>query len=81
LSYARQVELCLEYKGVRLDCAYRIDLLVESTVVVEIKTVSTITPIHLAQVLTYMKLGGWQLGLMLNFHTEYLRSGIRRLIL
>jgi GxxExxY protein len=74
----RQLPLPVEYKGVRLDCAYRVDLLVEQSVVVEIKSVSSIEPIHEAQLLTYLKLGGWKLGLIVNFNVPVLKDGIRR---
>ena len=61
-----------------MDCSYRIDLLVDSAVVVVIKSVAVIEPIHEAQLLTYMKLGGWPLGLLINFNVPVLRTGIRR---
>ena len=64
----------------KLDCAYRVDLLVDN-VVVEIKSISEIAPIHEAQLLTYMKLGHWRLGLLINFNVAVLTRGIRRLIL
>ena len=81
VPFARQVPLPLEYKGVVLDCSYRLDLLVQSGLVVEIKSVSAIEPVHEAQILTYMRLGGWQLGLLLNFNVARLKDGIRRMIL
>ncbi len=77
----RQLPLPVEYKGVRLDCGYRLDLLVEQSVVVEIKSLSSIEPIHEAQLLTYLKLGGWKLGLLVNFNVPTLKDGIRRRIL
>jgi GxxExxY protein len=79
--FIRQLPLPVEYKGVKLDCAYRIDLLVASSIVVEIKAVSALEPIHAAQLLTYMKLGRWSLGLLINFNVPVLRNGIRRMIL
>lgn len=78
--FLRQVSLPIHYKGMKLDCTYRIDLLVDE-VVVEIKSISAITPIHEAQLLTYMRLGNWRLGLRINFNVAVLRNGIRRLIL
>lgn len=81
LQFERQRSLPVEYKGVKLDCGYRLDLLVESTVVVEIKSVSIIEPIHEAQLLTYLKLGGWKLGLLINFNVPVLKDGIRRRII
>src|SRR5437764_636005 len=81
MPFARQIALPVEYKGVRVDCSYRVDLVVASSVVVEIKSVSALEPIHLAQLLTYMKLGPWPLGLLINFNVPVLRAGIRRMIL
>jgi len=69
------------YKEIKLDHGYRMDLLIENKVVVEIKTVETLNEVHLAQVLTYLKLGNFKLGLLLNFHTTVLKNGIRRIIL
>jgi GxxExxY protein len=81
VAFERQKPLCVEYKGVKLDCGYRLDLFVEGTVVVEIKAVEVIQPIHEAQLLTYLKLGGWKLGLLINFNVPVLKDGIRRRIL
>mgnify|MGYP000090631015 CR=1 FL=1 len=81
ISFERQLPLPLEYKGKPLDCGYRLDLLVSNTVVVELKAVSIIESIHEAQLLTYMKLGGWKLGLLINFNVPLLKNGIRRRIL
>ena len=67
ISFERQLPLPFEYKGKPLDCGYRLDLLVSNTIVVELKVVSLIEPIHEAQLLTYMKLGEWKLGLRINF--------------
>ena len=80
VPFLRQHPLPVHYKGVRVDCAYRLDFLVDD-VVLEIKSVSGIDSIHIAQVLTYMKLGEWKLGLLINFNVKVLTSGIRRLIL
>ena len=81
IPYERQRPLPIVYKDVQLDCGYRIDLLVASAVVVEIKSVHAIEPIHEAQLLTYLKLGGWKIGLLINFNVTLLREGIRRRIL
>ena len=81
LSFERQRPLPVEYKGIKLDCGYRLDLLVENTVVVEIKAVSAIEPIHEAQLLTYLRIGGWKIGLLINFNVPVLKTGIRRRIL
>ncbi|HEV8260416.1 MAG TPA: GxxExxY protein [Burkholderiales bacterium] len=81
MQLERQVVLPVTYKGVQLDCGYRIDLVVNDEVIVEIKTVEHLLPIHEAQTLTYMRLGGWQVGLLLNFSVPILIRGIKRLVL
>ena len=68
------------YEEVKLDCGYRIDLLVENKVVIELKSVETLNDIHLAQILTYLKLGNYKLGLLINFNVVLLKSGIKRAI-
>jgi GxxExxY protein len=80
VSFEYEKPLPLEYKGVRLDCGYRIDLLVAGSVVVEIKSVESLAPIHEAQLLTYLKLTGVKVGLLINFNEVVLKSGIRRLV-
>ena len=70
----------LIYEEVKLDCGYRIDLLVENKLVIEIKRVDALNEIHLAQTLTYLKLGKYKLGLLINFNTILLKSGIKRII-
>ena len=81
IPFERQYQLPVEYKGVRLDCGYRLDLLVAGKVVVEIKAIESLLPVHEAQLLTYLKLGGWKAGLLINFNVPVLRSGVRRLVL
>jgi GxxExxY protein len=81
VPFVRQFPLRAEYKGIRLDCSYRLDLLVESSLVVEIKSISAIEPVHEAQLLTYMRLGGWHVGILLNFNVARLKDGICRLVL
>ncbi len=81
LSIRKEVPMPLVYKGVSLDCGYRIDILVEEKLVVEIKSVETLIDVHAAQVLTYLKLSGCRLGLLINFNVALLKDGIRRLIL
>ena len=81
VPFVRQLALPVEYKGLKLDCAYRIDFLVRSHVVVELKATTAIDPIHEAQLLTYMRLGQWKLGLLINFNVPVLKLGIKRLIL
>jgi len=81
IPFERQRALALEYKGLSLDCGYRLDLLVADLVVVEIKAVESLLPIHEAQALTYLKLGGWKVALLINFNVPVLKRGIRRLVL
>ena len=81
VSFQRQVALPVVYKGFRLDCGYRMDLVVSGEVVVEVKTVERLLPIHEAQLLTYLKLSGHKRGLLLNFHSALLRDGIKRMLL
>lgn len=78
LKVEQEKALPIVYKDIKLDYGYRIDLLVEDKVVIELKTVEFFTDVHTAQVLTYMKLGNYQLGLLLNFHTKLLKNGIKR---
>ena len=80
IDFQRQLALPVSCKGLKLESGYRLDLLVEKTVVVEIKAVENLLPVHSAQLLTYLKLGGWPAGLLMNFHSPTLRDGIRRLI-
>jgi len=70
----------LIYKDVKLDCGYRIDILVENKVVIEIKSVEALNEVHLAQTLTYMKLGNYKLGLLMNFNVVLLKHGIKRIV-
>ncbi|MBI4471295.1 MAG: GxxExxY protein [Acidobacteria bacterium] len=81
IPFERQKPLSLDYKGIRLDCGYRLDFLVANLVVVEIKAIEALLPIHQAQLLSYLKLGGWKLGLLINFHAPLLREGIKRVVL
>lgn len=81
LVVASEIPMPVVYKDIKLDHGYRIDLLVENRVVIEIKTVEAFTDVHLAQVLTYLKLGNYKLGLLINFHTSLLKQGIKRIII
>ena len=81
MNHKRQQALPVEYKGVKLDCGYRIDMLVEDLVIIELKAVDSLQPIHEAQLLTYLKLSGIKVGLLINFNVQVLKEGIRRLIL
>jgi len=80
LAVATQVALPVAYKGVNMDAGFRIDLLVEQLIVVEVKAVETALPIHQAQLLTYLRLSGFQLGLLINFNVRLLKNGIHRVI-
>lgn len=80
LKVQKEKPMPIVYKEVKLDHGYRIDLLVEEKVVIEIKTVELLNDVHTAQVLTYLKLGDYKLGLLLNFQTTVLKNGIKRLI-
>lgn len=81
IPFERQKPLRVDYKGILLDCGYRLDFLVAGLVVVEVKAMECLLPIHQAQLLSYLKLGGWKLGLLINFHTALLRDGIKRVVL
>jgi GxxExxY protein len=81
INYERERALPVEYKGVRLECGYRVDLLVERSVVVEVKSIEALAPVHEAQLITYLRLGGWEVGLLINFNVSVLKSGIRRRVL
>jgi GxxExxY protein len=81
LAFRRQVPLPVVYKGVRLDCGYRLDVVIADKVVVEIKAIEKLLPVHDAQLLTYLKLSGFRTGLLLNFHSPVMREGVRRRVL
>jgi GxxExxY protein len=81
IPFELQVPLPVEYKGVRLDCGYRLDAVVDGRVVVELKAVEKMALIHEAQLLTYMKLAGLKVGLLINFNVPVLKEGIKRLVL
>ncbi|VAW24110.1 hypothetical protein MNBD_BACTEROID04-1672 [hydrothermal vent metagenome] len=81
LIVEKEKPLPIVYKEIKLDHGYRIDLLVEKKVVIELKTVDFLNDVHSAQILTYMKLGDYKLGLLLNFHVKLLKQGIKRFIL
>ena len=81
IPYRTEQPLPLEYKGIRLECGYRLDILVGGIVAVEIKAVEALAPIHDAQLLTYLRVGGWRVGLLINFNVVVLKNGIRRKIM
>jgi GxxExxY protein len=81
LSFQRQIELPVEYKGLKLNCGYKIDLLVRNEVILELKAVEKLLPIHQAQLLTYLKLAHKRVGLLINFNVPLLTQGIIRRVL
>jgi GxxExxY protein len=80
LYVEKEKPMPLIYEAVKLDCGYRLDLLVENKVVIEIKSVEALNDVHLAQTLTYLKLGEYKLGLLINFNVALLRNGIKRVV-
>ena len=81
IPFARQVPIPVEYKGVKLDCGYRADIVVDKAILVEIKAIDSLLSIHDAQLLSYLKLGGWKIGLLINSNVELLKHGLRRRVL
>ena len=81
LQFERERPLPVTYKGVQLECGYRLDFVVQSALIIEIKAVESLSPVHEAQLLTYLKLTGMHVGLLVNFNTNALRLGLRRLTL
>ena len=79
IPYKKQKELPIQYKGVKLDCGYRLDILVANRLIVELKACESLQPIHEAQLLTYLKLTGIKVGLLINFNVPVLKEGIKRL--
>jgi GxxExxY protein len=75
------VPIAVEYKGVKLDCGYRADIVVAGMILAEIKAIDSLLPIHDAQLLSYLKLGGWKIGLLINFNVELLKNGLRRRVI
>lgn len=80
MAFRRQVGIPLRYKNVRLDCGYRVDLMVADALLVEVKAVERLLPVHSAQLLTYLRLTGVRTGLLINFNAPTLVSGLRRLV-
>ena len=78
LRFDRQRPLSIQYKGLQLDCGYKLDIVVQDTVILELKSCDRVEPIHKAQLLTYLKLSGLKLGLLLNFNVPVMRDGITR---
>lgn len=80
ISYQRQEPLPVQYKGIKLDCGYRMDVLVEDQIILELKACESIEPIHKAQLLTYLKLSDLNIGLLLNFNVPVMKEGIVRMV-
>ncbi len=81
IPFEREKPLPVVYKEIKLDCGYRIDFLVDGRVVVELKAIEALAPIHDAIVLTYLRLSGCKIGLLINFHVEVLKDGVKRFVL
>ena len=81
VRFQRQVPLPVSYRGLQLDCGYRLDLIIEEKVVLEIKAVESLAPIHHAQLMTYLRLSGLRAGLLMNFNVVLMKDGIKRIVL
>ena len=81
IAHTCEAPLPIEYKGISLECGYRVDLLVEGALIIELKSVKRIDPIHEAQIITYMKLSGIRIGLIFNFNVTKLKDGMKRYVL
>ena len=81
IPFQLQYPLPVEYKGIRVDCGYRVDVFVDEKLIVELKSVDKVLPIHEAQIITYMRLAGVEVGLLINFNVEVLKKGIKRFVL
>jgi GxxExxY protein len=81
IAFARQVPLPVVYKGARLDCAYRMDIVVDRRLIIEVKAVERLLPIQEAQMMTYLRLSRCRVGLLMNFNTAVLKDGLRRILL
>jgi GxxExxY protein len=81
VAYRRQAAIPIVYRDIKLDTGYRADLVIDETMIVEIKSVEALCPVHEAQVLTYLRLGGYRSGLLLNFNTLRLKDGMRRFVM
>jgi GxxExxY protein len=81
IPFERRVPIPVEYKGVKLDCGYRADIVVDGRILVEIKAIDSLLSVHDTQLLTYLRLGGWKIGLLINFNVELLKHGLRRRVL
>lgn len=80
IAFQRQLEVPLRYKGVRLNCGYRVDFLIQGELIVELKSVNELSPVYYAQLLTYLRLDGRSLGLLINFNVPALKDGVHRVV-
>jgi GxxExxY protein len=80
LAYEQQKPIPVVYRGTKLDCGYRADIIAERRVIIEIKAISAVAPVHEAVMLTYLRLSGCKIGLLINFHSALLKDGIRRYV-
>ena len=80
LRFERQVHLPLSYKGIKLECGHKLDLVVEDSIVVELKSIEDLTPLHHAQLLTYLKSSNKRVGLLINFNVQFLKNGLKRVV-
>ena len=80
IRFERQVHLPLVYKGIKLQCGHKLDLVVEDSIVVELKSIEDLTPVHQAQLLTYLKTSNKKVGLLINFNVQYLKNGLKRVV-
>ena len=80
LHFERQVHLPVTYKGIKLECGHKLDLVVENSIVVELKSIDELTPLHLAQLLTYLKTSNKKVGLLINFNVQFLKNGLKRVV-
>jgi GxxExxY protein len=80
VSFEQQVILPIDYRGLQLDCGYRLDIVAAESIIIEVKAVRRVLPVHRAQVLTYLKLTGLHIGLLINFNVELLRTGVHRIV-
>lgn len=81
IPFKLQYPISVKYRNLKIDCGYRVDLLVDDKIIIELKSVERILPIHQAQILTYMKLSGVSIGLLMNFNVRYFRDGVKRMVL
>jgi GxxExxY protein len=81
ISFLKEFPLPINYKGTHLDCGYKVDLLIDGRLLLELKSVDALHPVHEAQLMTYLRLGGWEIGLLINFNVIMLKDGIKRRVL